>query len=89
MMLPAGAKNRKVIAGPSPEPLRWMPANSGTIVQEQTASSEPAAAAAGYETCSGAVRPSQRVMLALGISAAMAPAMKKAGTRHSSTWAAR
>jgi hypothetical protein len=35
------------------------------------------------------LRPSQRVMLALGISAAMAPAMKNAGSRHSSTWAAK
>ncbi len=66
-----------------------MPANSGTMVQEQTASSEPAAAAAGYDTWRGVVRPRKRVMLALGISAAMAPAMKKAGSRHSSTWAAR
>ena len=59
------------------------------MVQEQTASSEPAAAAAGYDTWSGALRPSQRVMLALGISAAIAPAMKNAGSRHSSTCAAR
>ena len=36
-----------------------MPANSGTMVHEHTASSEPAAAAAGYDTCPGALRPSQ------------------------------
>ncbi len=89
MMFPAGAKNRKVIAGPMPAPLRYTPANSGTMVQEHTASSEPAAAAAGYEIWPGVPRPSQRVMLCLGISAAIAPAMKNAGTRHSSTCAAR
>jgi hypothetical protein len=66
-----------------------MPANKGTMVQEHTASSEPAAAAAGYDTCAGVLRPSQRVMLALGISAAIAPAMKNAGNRHKSTCAAR
>ena len=52
-------------------------------------SAPPAAAAAGYDTWRGVVRPRKRVMLALGISAAMAPAMKKAGNRHNSTWAAR
>jgi hypothetical protein len=41
--LPAGAKNRKAIAGPSPTPFFWMPANSGTIVHGHTASSERAA----------------------------------------------
>ncbi len=46
-MLAAGAKNRNVIAGPMPAPFLWMPANSGTIVQEHTASSDPAIAAAG------------------------------------------
>lgn len=39
-------------------------------MHEHTASSDSAAAAAGYETCSGAVLPSQRVMLAFGISEA-------------------
>ena len=69
--------------------MRWIPANSGTIVQEHTASSEPAAAAAGYATAGEVLRPSQRVMAGFGISADIAPAMKKAGNRHSSTCAAR
>jgi hypothetical protein len=46
-MLAAGAKKRKVMAGPRPAPFLKMPANSGTIVQEQTASRLPAAVAAG------------------------------------------
>ncbi len=46
-ILPAGAKNRKVMAGPSPAPFLWMPANSGWMVHEQTASRLPAPAAAG------------------------------------------
>jgi hypothetical protein len=35
------------------------------------------------------LRPSQRVIAGFGISADIAPAMKNAGTRHSSTCAAR
>ena len=52
-----------------------MPANSGTIVHEHTASTEPANVAAGYETCFGALRPRNRVTDSLGISAVIAPAM--------------
>ena len=74
-MLPAGAKNRNVIAGPMPAPLRWMPANSGTIVHEHTASSDPASAAAGYDTILGVPRPRKRVIAGLGIIAVIAPAM--------------
>ena len=66
-----------------------MPANSGTTVHEQTASSEPAAIAAGYATHGRAVGPSQRVTLARGTSAVIAPAIAKAGSRHSSTCPAR
>ena len=59
------------------------------MVHEHTASSEPAAAAAGYDTVLLELRPRKRVMVSLGISADIAPAMKKAGNKHSSTWAAR
>ena len=48
------------------------------MVQEHTASSEPAAAAAAYDTRNGPLRPSQRVMLAFGVSAAIA--LAKSGT---------
>jgi hypothetical protein len=43
----ASASARMLAAGPIPAPFLWIPANSGTMVQEQTAGSEPAIAAAG------------------------------------------
>lgn len=46
-------------------------------------------AAAGYESPLGVERPRNRVAAVLGTRAVIAPAMKKAGTRHSKTCAAR
>ena len=66
-----------------------MLAKSGMMVHEQTANTNPPKADAGYDIHLGASRPRYLVMASLGISAASAPAMKKAGSRHSSTWAAR
>ena len=59
------------------------------MVHEHTASTEPASAAAGYDRNFGVPRPRKRVTVCFGINAVIAPAMKNAGTRHSSTCAAR
>ena len=37
----AGPEYRNAVAGPSPAPMVWMPANSGSTVQEQTARMVP------------------------------------------------
>jgi hypothetical protein len=62
-----------------------MPANSGSTVQLQTASIMPLMAATGYVIYFGESAPKYLSTDSFGKREAMAPAKKKAGTRHKST----
>jgi hypothetical protein len=64
-----------------------MPENRGSTVQEQTARMVPDTAATGYATHFDALAPRYFMTDAWRTKTLMAPAMKSACTRHSSTWA--
>jgi len=83
----AGAVYRKAIAGPIPAPFFFIPANKGKIVQEQTAKSKPATTEIGYAIYFGEFLPRYLRIFSFGNIVAIAPAIKKAGTKQVKTCA--
>jgi hypothetical protein len=83
--LTAGPEYKKAVAGPIPAPRVVMLAKSGSTVQEQTARMEPETDATEYERIFLACAPKYLMTEAFLMNTEMAPAIKKAGIRQSST----
>jgi len=81
----AGPEYKNAIAGPRPAPLWYIPKNKGRTVQEHTAKIVPETDATPYERILFAFAPKYFITDALLTKTAIAPAMKKAGTRQRRT----
>ena len=86
-ILIAGPEYKKAIAGPRPAPLFLIPAKRGSIVQEHTASIAPETDATPYASHFFALGPKYFKIAPFDTNRAIAPAIKKAGTRHVRTCA--
>ena len=84
-ILMAGPEYKNAIAGPNPAPRFQIPAKRGSTVQEQTARMVPDTEATPYDMTFFAPAPRYFITAAWETNTDMAPAIKKAGTKHSST----